>query len=84
MTRHSGLARPLSHPMLLKDRTVLVTLEDARTLIMERFSEVRQWRLLERTIETLMAAARSGDDQPDLVEDATAMIERVLQARHLL
>ena len=75
----SGWSRPLSHTITLKDETVLATLNDARTLIQQRFAGVIDW---EGAIRALMAAAESGSPQD--IAYVTTKIEGLLFGRELL
>jgi hypothetical protein len=75
----SGWSRPLSHTITLKDETVLATLNDARTLIQQRFAHVIDWQ---GATKALMAAAEGG--RPEDIAFATAKIERMLSGRDLL
>ena len=71
----SGWSRPLT----LKYGAVLVTLNDARTLIQQRFAHVIEWQGATRAF---MAAAESGTSQD--IAFATAKIEHLLLRRALL
>jgi len=67
---------PPPHP---QGRAVLVTLNDARTLIQQRFAHVIEWQGATRAF---MAAAESGTSQD--IAFATAKIEHLLLRRALL
>ena len=70
--------RKLARRITLADGTELITLRDATNLFVTRFATVKSWRLLERAIERLIAAAESAER--DTVRIATDSIERVLMA----
>jgi len=79
MPTRSGWTRSLSHPITLKDGTVLVTLLDARSLIQQRFPGIAAWQ---PAINAMVKAAESGDAHHILL--ATMIVERMLSAGHLL
>ena len=70
--------RKLARRITLADGTKLVTLRDAANLFATQFATVKRWRLLERAIERLIAAAESAERHT--VKIATDSIEHVVMA----
>ena len=73
--------RKLTRRIVLPDGTQIVTLRDAANLFAKRFANVKSWRLLERAIERLIAAAENS--KRDTIKTATDTIQRVLRTRRL-
>jgi hypothetical protein len=71
--------RKLARRITLADGTKLITLRDAANLFATQFATVKSWRLLERAIERLIAAAESAER--DTVKIATDSIEHVVMAK---
>jgi hypothetical protein len=74
--------KKLSRPLALKDGTVIKTLSDTRSVILERFSTVTHSEALAHAGQLLLKAAETGKRAD--IEAAPDQIERVLRSRRLL
>jgi hypothetical protein len=79
--KRPGWSAPLTRSLTLKDGTKLVTLADARAILIEHFASVSQSDSVARAIELTLKAADSGAFEDR--KAATDQVAIVLRGRRL-